>query len=247
MKQIIKKILVGSGILISVAFAIVLLFVLSPIIIGMISVSLYERLWAWLRHDPKRDLAIEGFISDEWPAAETGEEFTREFEKLSDRITEMSKAVAGEIEHKGFSIFNGPRPKTDWTTMGLSQMLRTEHAEVTLSFDFGAYYSEHQGKIIVGTEDGDNQDGAGFPPVVMHVTKPKFHIARSFTIRAYEDVWMVIGILRGKEKFTQKEGQLWSYIPEHKVWIVQYKLNKSDYGLRTEFSGKVAHKYSRDD
>ncbi len=247
MIQIIKKVMSGLGVLVVGLFAILLLLVFLPIIIVMLSIEWYARLWAWLRHDPKRDLAIEGLMSDEWTEAETGEEFVREFKKLSDKIVGMSEAVAGEIEHEGFSILNEPSKKIDWTELGISQTLRTAHAEVALSFPFGAYYSEHRERILVSTNDGDDQCGAGFPPVEVRIIKPKFHIARSFAISTYEDVWKVISILRGKERFTQKEGQLWSYIPEHRVWIVQYKINKSDYGLRSEFKGKMAHKYFRDD
>jgi hypothetical protein len=246
MKRLVKNIFSGLGVALAMVFAGMILLALSPVLIVLLSIHLYGKLWATIRRDPKQDLTLEGLISEDWQIANTSEDFVSEFKKLSNKIADMAGATQGTVKKEGFSIFDEPDYKMGWADLKLTQVLRTNHAEVTLSFDFGAFYSKDMQQLVVSTEDGDDQCGAGFPPALMHVTKPEFHIERKFTLRTIEDVWMAISILRGDEKFTQSQGQLWSYIPEHKVWLAQYKINESDYGLRRKFTGKKANKYSRD-
>ncbi|MBL8121175.1 hypothetical protein JNM87_00285 [Candidatus Saccharibacteria bacterium] len=246
MKQIANNILEGVVVAIILPIIGVMLLALSPLFIVLFFISLYGKLWEFIRHDPKQSLMMEGLISEVWQDADTKEDFIGEFKNLSDKIAEMSKAAQETIKKEGFAIFDEPNHTKEWSDLRLAQELHTDHAEVILSFDFGAYYSEEMRQLFVSTEDGDDQCGAGFPPIFLRVTKPELHIARQFTLRTAEDVWMAIGILRGDVKFTQKEGQLWSYIPEHDLWLVQYKINESDYGRRHEFAGKKAHKYSMD-
>ncbi len=84
-----------------------------------------------------------------------------------------------------------------------------------------------------------------FPPITATFIRPELHTKREFTIQTLQDAWAVISFLRGDTKFTQT-GQLWAYIPEHSIWLVQYKNNCSDYGLRRTFINSTARKYRRD-
>ncbi len=250
MKQIFKKIFTGLGYAVGGVFVVAMLLAVSPILIGAIvyfgSIALYTRLWVHIRHDPKCDLMIEGLISETWPEAETKEAFVNEFDKVASIIATMSQAKRGEFIYDGFSIFDEPNLRPEWTNLNLSQTLHTKHAEVVMTFDFGAHYSDSQGRIIVAAQNDDDQHEGDLPPIALQIIVPKLHTERSVMLTTYEDVWLAISLLRGAVKFTTKEGQLWAHIPEHNVWLVRYKASKSDYGLRVAFTGNTARKYTRD-
>ena len=248
--NIAKKTLSLLGTLVGGFFILLFLIAMSPIIIGALvifgSIAIYSWLWARIRHDPKVDLNINTLPPEEWGTATTKEAFTDAFDAVVKTITELSHAQRSKKEFSGFSFFDRPDPTIDWTDLNISQDLHTEHARLRLSFDFGAYYNESSGKIFVDTRDGDDHLPGSLPPILATIVEPKLHIERRFMIHSCEDLWTVVSFLRGKIKFTHEGGQLWAFIPEHDVWLVQYKINKSDYGLRAKFENNIACEYNFD-
>jgi hypothetical protein len=160
MTKIFKNVLdkIGDGL--AMAFAIFLVIMLSPTIISVLAYfgikALLTRYWIRRRRDPVYDLVIKDLEDNNWGGAETKEDFINIFKLVSGTIANLSGAKQDSVVYDGFSIFDNPTQIKDWTELNLSQTLRTKHAEIMLTFKFGAIYNEDQEKVIVEPEDGDD-------------------------------------------------------------------------------------------
>lgn len=249
MSEFFRKMRTCLGYLLGVPLVAIILLAFLPLIVLVVTIfgtiELHTKLWMWLRHDPKCELEIKDLEDTNWGEAETKDDFVSIFKLVSDTIAKLSHAKQGDIAYDGFSVFDAPDQIKEWAQLNMSQTLRTEYAEIRLTFDFGTFYCEGQKKVIVGPENGDDECD-NLPPITAEVVKPDAHIERNFMINSIYEIWAVVCLLRGDAKFTTITGQLWAYISEHNVWLTQYKADNSDYGLRSEFKDQTAHKYGYD-
>lgn len=234
------------------AFIIVVIAGLSPLILTVYlcyaTYAGYDKLWSILRGDPSVKMVIENLKDEAWERAQTKEDFIEAFTKLTHKITALSDASASPLEYKGFEYFDNPQHDIDWIDLELAQTLKTKHAEVRVSLDFGAVPESGESGFYVGMTDGDEQSGTLFPPVSIEVVKPSHDGAKvAFTLYGSDSVWAAVSILRGDVKFAGTRRQLWAYVSEYDAWLVQYKNHGSDYGIRKTFTGFVAHKFRFDD
>lgn len=210
------------------------------------SVEQYTKLWRRLRNDPRRNLTIPELDDSGWPDADTIEQFTASLEKLSSTIAKMSGAKLGETQIKGLGILDKPPDKVERASITICKTLISVNAEIGLSLELGASAKEGTGELLISLEDEEDRCGSYFAAAKAEITKPKLHYERDLILSSPEDVWVVISFLRGTVKFTHERGQLWAHILEHDVWLVQYKLNGKDYGLRNSFKNSLARKYGYD-
>ena len=132
MKQLLK--LIGTA-LQWLIMAVVLLLFAPLIILALICFALdaaYEKMWSLIRHDPKKDITIKKLEDDAWPSAKTKDDFIDAFKNISNKLAELANASQGDIEYKGFKVFETPSEITKWADLELAQTLTTEHAEVRL-------------------------------------------------------------------------------------------------------------------
>lgn len=216
-----------------------------PIVLFMLASGSYVALWSWVRHDPKRNIEIQDLVDETWHKVKTEAGFVKAFERFSDKLAHLSGAKQEKIICEGFDILEHKPSKLDWTEFTITQILKTKHAEVALSLVIGAYISE-DGQLHVELPSSDDHDESSWPPATARIIAPSLHVERHFTLRSSQSVWAVIGLLRGEATYAQPSGQLWIRIPEHDVWMVQYKINGDDYGLRKNFSHSLARQYGRD-
>lgn len=244
-----KRILSGMGTLFAWAFGLLIIVAVLPVVLVAVaifgSINLYAGLWTRIRHDPKRDDSFDRFAVKNWSEETTKDGFIDAFKAISGAISELGGADPGEIEYQGFDVFDDPDSIKGWSDLTIIQTLSSKHAQIRLRFDFGVYYNEYRKERIVTTSDEDDCCG-DHPHIVATVIKPDLHTKRHFTLSSSEDIWAVISFLRGQVKFTHKGGQLWMYVPECNAWLVQYHINKSNYGVRASFDNLVAHQYGRD-
>ena len=246
-----KKILSVLGNLTAGFFGLLFVILFSPLIIGSIIYfgvpQIYAWAWSRVRHDPKKKIIIKDLTDESWGDAETKEEFVGSFEKLSDRLAEMSGAKQDKLRRNGFEVFDSTTPHyRNWADLSLAQTLDSKHAKILLELDFGAIPSKDKKSLQIMMTDDEDQCGTAFPPVVATVLEPRLHTKRKFTLVSDREAWIVICFLRGDVKFAQPSGQLWALLREHGVWLVQYKADKFEYGLRNEFNNTLAKQYGRD-
>lgn len=227
-------------------FAGFFLLLFSPIIIIIFifigPFIFYDWLWRTIRKDPNVDLAI--------PAIEnvtvnqdsfTKEGFEKQFSKLTEVIAELSNANLGIIQHEDYEIFERQAADEESKSISLSRTLSTTIAEVKITLHLYASFDKKSNSYFIDLDEGEEWDSP-LLPVKVTIQKPTFHINRDFTLYSRESAWLIISLLRGDVEFTHVGNQLWAYVKEKNVWVVEYKLNKGGYGLRKEFKNKVAYK-----
>ncbi|HSX33493.1 MAG TPA: hypothetical protein VLF91_04105 [Candidatus Saccharimonadales bacterium] len=246
-----KKTLAAIGNTCAYLFAVVLVILLSPgiicLLIFFLTPRVYAWLWARLRHDPRRPLEIQDLPNEVWKEADTKDDFLNAFNELGLRLARLADAKQGTLHISESKASSGTQPDQADTIQctSLRQTLRSKHARITLSLELETFH-EKDGELHVYMADVDAYSGTSFPPATVEILEPRLHTKREFMLEAFESVWVVISLLRGDVTFTQPGGQLWAYIPEHQVWIVQYKANKPEYGQRAIFANATARRYSRD-
>ncbi len=238
--SIVGNILLGLLIMfftiIAIPIAIVALIIIGPMI-------LYGWIWEKIRHDPQRKLVIKELRDDSWQDADRREQFILAFEAACDTLAKLANAKQSSTRQAGFEAIDGDDDGNS-ANVSLERIIESKHAELKLSFEFTITKNAKNEEIAVNIDE-DNC-GEYMPAIEVEVVKPSLHIRRTIMLDSDEAAWVVIGFLRGDVRFTHQQGQLWVYVPEHDVWIVQYKNDKDSYGLRPAFTNKVARKYGYD-
>lgn len=237
--MVLAYVLFFFGLIIIAPFAIV-------IIIFFHLSEFYEKLWQKKRHDPQADLTIKKLDDENWMEVRSKDGYVDAFHRVSGTIAELSLAKKSKTEYEGFHIFNEPDKDIGWSKLQMRQTLMSKHAEIRLVYNFGADTDDDTGELWVRGDDYDERNGETFPAIDVEVISPKLHTKRKFRTNTYNDVWAIAALLRGDIKFMGHQGQLWAYIKEHKVWLVQYRVNQTDYGLRAKSTNAVAYKYRHD-
>ena len=154
----------------------------------------------------------------------------------------MSNAKLDARKESGFDRINNQPSKNGRLDFRHEQQLTSKHATVTLVFEFTAYVSD-EGYITHVSRTEYDDDGSRLPPISVKITKPD--LQHEHILSLYDDgaIWVVISLLRGDTRFIAQNEQLWAFVPEHNVWVVQYKAKSSYYGLRSDFKQTIARKY----
>lgn len=242
---------IGSklGDAVAIALTVILLIVCLPIIIlaivGFGALELYTKLWQRLLYDPRLSLDVRDLYYTDSLSNNNYQSLVSAFEKVAATMARLAQAEQSDKKYEGLDIFDNPPQEDGWSPVDLEMTLKTQHATVQLSFSFGAVVQEGQ-IVYVGLED-DDDCATDLLPIRVKVLAPNLHIKRRFTLYSAYDFWAVVSLLRGQVKFTLSDGQLWAYVPEHTIWLAQYKPNGSEYGLRTKFCNARARKYWYDD
>lgn len=247
-EKLMKNLLLQIGAALWILLGVIIVLIFIPlIIIAFIIISsaaLYENIWKKLRHDPKVNLSIKELGDINWEDAKTADEFVSAFEKYLDVIAGLSSAKQGKLEYDGFEILENPSEEIKWTPLALRKSLRTASHELRFELNFGVSKSKNDKDAVLRLDRLDEECVTPVLPIDFVFVRPQ--VRRTFTLMSMEGIWMVIGFLRNDTQTTYK-GQLYTYIPEHNLFLVQYKNNMNDYGLRSKFYRvSTAHKYRYD-
>lgn len=223
-----------------------IIVLLSPLILLAILIfgigQSYSFVWRKIRRDPSPTMTIDGLESRQsWQSAETPEAFEREFKKVCDTVATLAKAKKGAVRtnidtSKGFE-------DTGWLVADIECTLQTNKSTLELSYDFLVREGQDGGLTEAMPMDEDGHATEAFPSISIKIVKPRLHHEHVLRLTHTVPVWVAVALLRGDVKFTYQSGQLWAYIKEKDVWVVQYKLGRPYYGLRREFTGKHAREY----
>lgn len=220
-------------------FILLLPFTLTAILV-ISTLEWYGKLWQRIRHDPVREITIDGIFDPEWAEVNSREGYVEAYKRVSDAIAKLSSAEKSEIQYDGFDVFDNPDTKLQWNDLAMLQTLTTQYAKVRLSLEFGVKIEDNE--FYVSEEEYDERSSFdGFPDLIAEIIEPKSLLRKKRTLRTYQDIWVIVAILRGDVKRTRR--QLWVQIPEYEIWMVEYKINGSDYGYRLNFANGTTRKY----
>lgn len=237
MKKIMEKVLIVS----ILSFVIILI---SPIIIfWLVRLGipyLYGKIWSKIRKDPKVSMEIEKIKDESWGKASTLIDFEESFTKLASLLASISNAKEGPIIRDGFVALSDITKDDGWKMLKLTQTLEHRNTIVTLILEFGAYMEGDD--LVISALDGDDHV-MDFPPIEVSIINKEVNLLRTFAVRSVQDAWFVIAILRNSMEYNELHDQVWVYVKEYDVWIVEYKANKNEYGLRKGYNHSFARHY----